>query len=202
MPAAVYPVADQESVAKESSPEHLSLSSLRPACRLERQWIGSVFDLPWGVWLRCDEGEPTLVTHPRNLLGKVQIESTDQALEFVRFFTSPYRHEMFDLDGSLEITASEDDWGQNILKLLPLKEKFHAPRVTSRSGQGLCVGPAGDVSPCDRTEYSIERIVVQYDNNVYEVLETVTEDGFYTLCSQRLILEDLSQFGLLHLPPY
>jgi hypothetical protein len=143
-----------------------------------------------------------LVTHPRNLLGKVRIRSKEEAIEFVRFFSSPYRHEMFDLDGLFEVTSSEEDWGQNIIKLTGLGDRFHPPDVTPRTHEGFCYDREGTFHECTITEYSIRRLAAFYDNNLYAVHEVVTSDGFYTLNSKELLLDDLSRFGLLHLPPH
>lgn len=184
----------------ESKP--VTLKSLRPECKLERKWIGAAFDLPWGLWLTCGNGEPMLITQPRNLLGKVRIDSPDAALSFVRFFSSPYNHEMFRLNGLLEITSAAEYWGQDVVEATSLGSRFHPPEVTSTTRPGFCFGARGDVASCEMQEFTVRRLAAFYDNNVYEVVETVSEDGFYTLVSKDLILEDLSRFGLLHIPPH
>jgi hypothetical protein len=143
-----------------------------------------------------------LITQPRNLLGKVRIDSPGAALSFVRFFSSPYNHEMFRLNGLLEITTAPDYWGQDPVAATSLGPRFHPPEVTSTTRRGFCYGAKGDVASCELQEFTIKRIAAFYDNSVYEVVETVSEDGFYTLVSKDLILEDLSRFGLLHIPPH
>lgn len=185
-----------------AEPKQLSLNPLRSDCILEKRWVGAAFDLPWGTWLRCGNGEPMLVTQPRNLLGKVAIDSPETALDFVRFFSSPYNHEMFRLNGMLEITSAPEYWGQNVVEATSLGGRFHPPKVTVATRSGSCFRPTGKVEPCEMEEFTINRLAAFYDNNIYEVVETVTEDGFYNLVSKDLVLEDLSQFGLLHLPPH
>ena len=66
------PMCGQEAqdIPSESTSEKLELASLRSECSLTKEWVGSVYQLPWGAWLECG-GEPMLVTHPLNLIGKV-----------------------------------------------------------------------------------------------------------------------------------
>lgn len=194
--------AEASSSTPEQKAEELSLSPLRKECRLECKWIGAVYQIPWGTWLTCGDGEPVLVTTPLNLLGKVHLASPEDALSFVQFFSSPDHYEMFDLDGMVEVTTSEDFWGFNLVEEAGVADRFHSPSVRGRSVEGFCNDKHGVFHECTHAEYTINRFVVLYDNNLYETQETVTEDGFYVLCSKTLVVRDLSRFGILHMPPH
>jgi len=193
---------DAKEIASKQEPQALTLPPLRKECKLERQWVGAVFQLPWGAWLSCNNGEAMLITGPLNLLGKVHIDSSGDALAFVRFFSSPGNYEMFDLDGMVEVTTADDFWGLNLVQETGLEDRFHAPTVSGRSVEGFCYDKNGVFRECTQTEYTIHRFVALYDDNIYKVQETVTEDGFYTLCSKELVVKDLSRFGIMHTPPY
>ena len=76
------------------------------------------------------------MTHPLNLLGKVNIETPAQALEFVRFFSSGQSCEMFDLEGLLDIRADTavEDWGQDFIARTGLGDIFHEPTAKAMTG--------------------------------------------------------------------
>jgi len=193
---------DTKEIATKQQPQALTLPPLRKECKVERQWVGAVFQLPWAAWLTCDPGEAMLITDPLNLLGKVHIDSSGDALAFVRFFSSPDNYEMFHLDGMVEVMTGDDFWGLNLVQETGIENRFHAPTVSGRSVEGVCYDKNGTFRECAQTEYTIHRFVVLYDNNLYEVQETVTEDGFYTLCAKELVVKDLSRLGIMHTPPY
>jgi hypothetical protein len=181
----------------------LPLTSLQPPCRIWKRWVGSSMLLPWGAWLGCG-GRPVLLTHPWNLLGKVDIRTSEQALEYVRFFSSGESYPLFQLEGLIEIRpeTSEQDWGQDIVKTLKLGEAFHAPKVREISEDTSCVDEQGREHPCRRKVFYVNRIVLLFDQNVYEIEEEVRQDGFYSVPSKRRLIEDVSRFGILHQGPH
>jgi hypothetical protein len=166
-------------------PQDLPLTSLQAPCKLERRWFGTVPMLSWSIWLRCDAVE-LLVVHPWNLIGKVRVLSGEQALEFVRFFSSEGSYASLQMDGLLEV-KSTNPW---------------CPPLPAALGQGVTVEPEvesheGD----DDARYYVRRYVVSYDQNVYRITEAVRRDGFYTEIHRSLVLGELSKLGCLHEAP-
>ena len=145
-----------------------------------------------------------LVTHPLNLIGKVTIRTSDQALEFLRLFSSGDTYAMFNLEGMLEIRpeTAEEDWGQNVLKTIKLGRDYKEPSVEGHTQRVPCLGEEPDGGECDSKVFSIKRLVVLYDQNVYEITESVREDGFYTEVARTVVVEDIERFGLMHQGPY
>ena len=58
--------------------------------------------------LRC-KGVDFVVTEPNNLVGHVDIETPEQALEYARFFTAPESNDLFSLGGLTEIMPGYDE---------------------------------------------------------------------------------------------
>lgn len=183
--------------------EVLPLSSLQPSCRIWKRWVGSAMLLPWGAWLECGE-TGVLLTHPWNLLGNVDIRTPEQALEYVRFFSSKDSYQLFQLEGLVEIRreTSEKDWGQDIIARTGLKDRFHPPQVREITETTTCVDRLGKEKPCERKVFFIKRIVLLYDQNIYEIEEAVRQDGFYSVPSRHLLIKDVERFGFLHQGPY
>jgi hypothetical protein len=80
------------------------LSSLSD-CALQRRWIGVWQHHAEGVMLRSGE-HSFFVTRPDNLLGHVHIETPEQALEYVRFFSSADNYMLYDLNGMVEVVPT------------------------------------------------------------------------------------------------
>lgn len=175
-------------------PKELPLSSLSTGCHVVPRTSDPGSHSPFDAWLSCDGAPATLITNPLNLLGKVKIRSEAQALEFVRFFSSPQNHDMFGLGRFIELTTSQDYWGQNLVHLLRLDREFFRPLVDSVDVNGFCRDRAGIPSPCTLKQYSVRRLVILGDG-VYEIQERVTAEGFYQLDSVRLVLDHLGRFG-------
>ena len=179
----------------------LALSSLTPGCTLEKRWVGFSSTLLWGVWLRCG-GLPVLLDSPLNLLGKVKLDSSERALEFVRFFSTSESYTMFALEGICEVRSgsTQEPWETTLVP--HLGKRFEPPRVTESRRHSLCHAPDGSSVECTMKEYKITRVVIMYDQNVYRVTETVSEDGYYNLDRKILILRDSRRFGVFHLGSY
>lgn len=193
---AVVPEAPADTQASS-----LPLSSLTPACTIEKRWVGFSFTLPWGAWLRCG-GQPVLLTSPLNLLGKVKLDSSERALEFVRFFSTSESYALFALGGICEVRSgpAQEPWEKTLAP--HLGKRFGLPRVTESSRRSLCHAPDGSSVECTMREFEITRVVIMYDQNVYRVTETVSGDGYYSLDRKVLLLRDSRRFGVFHLGSY
>lgn len=179
--------------------DSLELGPLVSDCIVQKSWSG-LSELPDAAWLVCGKGQPVLLTSPLNLLGKVQIRTAVQALQFVRFFSSPATHQLFPLGGMLELSASDDSPTREIADVLQDQARFHEPRIQSQTRNSFCVDSHARQVPCTRTTYTIERLAVFYDGSVYDLTEKVGEDGSYRLVTKSLVLEDVARFGFEHGP--
>lgn len=179
--------------------DSIKLSPLVSDCTVQKSWSG-LAQLPAAAWLVCGKGKPMLLTGPLNLLGKVQIRSAVQALQFIRFFSSPATHQLFSLDGMLELSASDDSPTRKLADILQDQGRFHEPRIRRQTRNSFCVDSHARQIPCTRTTYTIERLAVFYDGSVYDLTETVGEDGAYRLVTKDLVLEDVARFGFEHGP--
>ncbi|MEM6454385.1 MAG: hypothetical protein AAF772_04755 [Acidobacteriota bacterium] len=178
----------------------LSLESLRADCSISKRWFGAVNRMPWAAWLDCN-GHSAIITHPLNLLGHVRIMSAAQARRYVRFFSSADTYYLFLLDGMAEIRRDEDAWPPNLLEALEEKKAFRRADAYEITEQGVCYDNQGEDFSCQKRSFAIRRIAVFYDQNVYEVHETIGQDGNYTLERKDLLLADTTQFGYWHQPP-
>lgn len=163
----------------------IRLSSLDPSCRLERRWFGTVPMLAWSIWLRCGSVD-MLIVHPWNLISKVRIGSADQALEFVRLFSSEDNFALVQLGGLLEV-GEVNTWCPTLRATLGPKRSV-LPKVEAHEGS-------------DDARYYVTRLVVAYDQKVYEITETVRRDGFYNELKRATVMRDIRKLGCLHDSP-
>lgn len=192
--------SSQIMLAAESSAQFVSrtlpLTSIVD-CSLRTKWIGIWPLMPQGVMLTCQQSE-FLVLQPNNLVGHVRIDTPHDALEYVRFFTSPDTYEFFDLEGMVEVIEGDPAAADATFNVVsPGLFRKHFTRAAVRKvGDHPC--KQGVTLACGN-EYEIKRVVVLADQRVYEVVETVFESGFYALNSKRILLKDAAKVGILHL---
>jgi hypothetical protein len=175
-------------VAGEYASRELALSSLRKDCTLRTTWVGFVPRMPEGVYLSCGDTS-FLIISPSNLFGHVVIRDTESALEFARLFTRPETYRFVELGGMVELLpgAASADTDFNIVDEEKFKRhKLQAPtaRDISQRGEALRI-------------FEIRRTVV-LNGSVYATVETVTENGLYTLISKHKLLKDASKLGVIH----
>ncbi len=177
-------ISRSTSTAGPIAEARLNLSCLQPACHLERRWMGIVPTFPWGAWLVCGDSS-MLVVHPWNLIDNVSVTNLEQALEYVRLFTSYHTFGMFHLNGALEVRSGDAEWLEVLAKSSSVARLFHDPEVAQSGLPGT-------------REFRIRRIIVNYDQELMEVTELVRENGFYSIESQELILQDIRELGFIH----
>lgn|SRR5579863_974105 len=174
-----------------ANPSHsgLALSTLDPGCLLQVAETATDPIRSEAVFLAC-KGNRTLVVSPENLYGKVRIQSAEQALEYVRLFTTPRTYRYFDLGGMVEVV--EGDPGPQADFNVVGKDIFAAKLVKARAWvtttwQG------------QKPEFIVQRTVVFLDQSVCEVTEQVGVDGGYYLANKRVIFSDATKIGIVHL---
>src|ERR1051325_8390421 len=89
----------------------LSLSSLTD-CSMNARWVGLWQKRPEGGMLHCGSSD-FLVLTPTNLFGHVRVQTPEQALEYVRFFSSAEHYNYFDLGGMVEIIPASKPAADN-----------------------------------------------------------------------------------------
>ena len=177
------------------SPRTLDLHALRD-CKLHTGWIGFWPRFPEGIWLKCGDRE-FLVLQPNNLLGHVHISTAEEALEYVRLFSSPDTFKCFAMDGMVEIVEGNPESpgaAFNVVKPSIFKRHFRRARAVEADSHPCKPGVA---FACGR-EFRITRVAVFSDQHIYEVVESVYESGFYGIISKRLLIKDATRVGVLH----
>jgi hypothetical protein len=164
------------------------LSSLVSGCAIEKAPLGPV--VPVGrkdaLWLTC-QGVRLLIVHPDNLLTKVTIKTPEQALEFVRFFSSIPTFALLQGRGCVEITSQPT--GGMFYEVAPaeFKRRFKAPESEA---QGAADGGADG--------FIVSRPVVCGDQSVYQLTEQVSADGMYFELSRKRVLKRADVIGIVH----
>jgi hypothetical protein len=165
----------------------LHLGALREGCAVEKRLTGLGNTI--GAWLRCDE-QSVLLTHPLNLVGHVNIQSEEEALEFVRLFSSRDTYFLFPYFGRVEVLPSKET-GAYALEEQKFREIAKLPEVKR---VGLSNG--------HQASFQIKRAVVLLsDVSLYETTEIVHENGLWECISNRLLYKDVSQLGIISLGP-
>ena len=115
------------------------------------------------------------MTNPLNLVGRVQIKSADQALEYVRFFTSPELYSDFELGGTVEIQPGKvmPESSFNVAEQRKFDRFFKVPSAESLKGSS--------------DEFVIRRALVSLDQQAYEIVEIVRSDGYYDVASRKRV---------------
>jgi len=156
-------------------------SALVPGCKITMESTGRVDDIR--AWLDCGCGG-VLVLQPMNLLRRVRIRSSEQALSFVRLFSSKETYRYFAGPNRVEILPAQED-GPFILA----RQKFDSVATPLKVEQ--------DADASGRLTFRITRTTVSLSNlALEEIVELVHEDGYYTLVSTRVLAEDATKLGI------
>src|SRR5512132_2910647 len=156
----------------------LPLAALIAECSLNRDAIAEQVPLgqPYALWLTCS-GVRFVVVHPDNLIGKVDIRSPKEALEFVRLFTSLPTFASVRLGGCVEIADTGD---RNLFYIV---EPSRFGRYLKRAQ----VEQQGQQATKDLS-FIIKRPVVCPDQKVYVWEEQLESDGLYFQLSKHVVL--------------
>ena len=199
--ASLLVVGLSATMAAQQQPQQLRLESLKLDCRLEKRWLGVVPALPWGVFLRCG---PTsfLVTHPQNLLLQVKIQTPDQALEFVRFFSNVESYDLFELGGMVEVLPRNGPDPGNFNELdASIFAKHFRPAVARLLKSSRPLGASQEEGCCRGREFEVKRVVLLPDETVREIVEVVSEEGFYSSISREILFKNSNSVGLQYFWP-
>jgi hypothetical protein len=169
------------------------LSSLDPGCSLRGQYIGLPGVLREELVLQCGRAE-FVVREPDNMIGHVHITTPAQALEFVRFFSSPESYEFFALGGMVEIVSSKEVVAFNEISPAVFERYFKPPTVTEHDSKCRWDGDL-DCGRC----FAIERPVVLLDERVLELGQEVCENGLTYELEKKVVIENAEAIGILHL---
>lgn len=162
------------------------LDSLRPGCKIEVRPTGGGHAVSVGAWLLCgQDARGLLLAHPQNLLGQVQVVTGSQALDYVRLFSSSRWHTLFPEVKIVEVVSGDSD-GIYVLEATKFRKHGREPSVTE-----LRAADGKKLFQITRTAVSLE------DLHLYEVVETVSETGYYELVSKRLLFKNATKLGML-----
>jgi hypothetical protein len=125
-----------------------------------------------------------------SLYGHVKLTNTDDALQFVRYFTLASRDAYLRPDGLVEVRAEAADGDFAMVRPSVFRKLFHAPVVEKL--------PRGPTERFDT--FSIQRVMLTPHGRVIEITETVSAIGYYDIISRRTLIRDGSRVGLYYLP--
>jgi hypothetical protein len=168
------------------------LSSLDAGCRLRDQYVGLPGVLREALVMRCGNAE-FVVREPDNMIGHVHIRTPAQALEFVRFFSSPDSYGYFSLGGMVEVVPSTDEGEFNGVPPAVFARYFKPASVTEHDSSCRFDG-ALDCGRC----FEIERPVVLLDKRVLEFGQWVCESGLTLDLERKVVIENAETIGILH----
>ncbi len=114
-----------------------------------------------------------------SLKGYVDIKTPDQALEFVRLFSSHARYVFQDTNAStsfIEVTPTTKEPGSGELRASEFRRLGLSRPVVVSSGQ----------------KFFIDRYVYAYDRNLYKIREQVSPDGEYAIVERQVVNSHVS----------
>jgi hypothetical protein len=164
----------------------IQAGALLDGCSIQLRPTGGGYGASMGAWLFCGgDRKGFLLAHPLNLLGRVKIQTTAQALEHVRIFSSSEWYLLFPGRKIVEVLPAKTD---GVFRLEASKFRSHCREASVTETR-----EAGDLR-----FFEIRRTAVSLDDrNLYEVLESVSETGDYRLVSKRLLFKDAKKLGIL-----
>lgn len=139
-----------------------------------------------GLFVHCGETD-FRIYHPKNLQGHTLITSGEEALRFVRFFTSRQTFFLFGLSGDVEILPRDHSPDPCCYSARKKSSALATPEVQQFD------------DPLEGKVFLIVRNIIGLDQAVYQVRERVTEFGNYDRKARKLIVRDASQLGIVHI---
>jgi len=171
----------------------LPLSSLVSPCEAMTTMIDHFGSPRLRAVVRCD-GRAVRIVGPDSLEGVVDIKTPAAALEYVRFFSSERTYNLFNFGEVVEIGGFGKDRltadGRYLIspEYKDVFQSYHDAEVVERRD---VVGSA--------KLFRLRRVVVGTDGKIYDIEESVSGNGSYTVLSRTVLLENSSRIGLLHL---
>ncbi len=171
------------------------LSSHEHDCDLRRSSTGFLSTMEEIMILRC-KGVDFVATEPNNLVGHVDIETPEQALEYVRFFTAPESNELFSLGGLTEIMPGDDEGGFNVVRPEVFAKYFKPPSVEERYEHAFC---KMDLPLLCGESFTVTRPVLDSEGRAIELGEVVFHSGFRYVLTKEVVLEHAEVIDLRYL---
>jgi len=163
------------------------LTSLRGDCRLELRSGRK----PWPMlWLACKRCSFVLLGRA-SLEGHVAIQTPEQALEFVRLFSTPNTWYLSRLERMVEVTAGKE---ADRARFVVSEERFSE----------CCVPPTATLTGASTDDvkwFEVRRTVVEEDYRAFAITEAVDSDGNYTITDKKRLRVPGKELGAF-LNPY
>jgi hypothetical protein len=169
----------------------VALSSLRAGCQLTREVLRIPVPMGhWhGMWLTC-HGERFLVLGPLSLLGQVEIRTPEQALEFVRCFSSYATFDLTGMEGTVEVVP--DDGTVDARDFLAVDRQVFAEHLTRPEARSVPQQPmeprALALRGSQQLTFWVTRTIKDPGGAIYSVAEQVDDDGYYYEASRQPLL--------------
>jgi hypothetical protein len=184
--------ADSGAIRAYPSPLASTLSSLKPGCNFHRVYTGFLGGMSELLVLRC-RGVDFTVSTPNNLIGHVEIATRDQALEYVRFFTTVDSQDLFDLGGLTEIVPGS---GVGEFYQVP-------PEVFAKYFKPVSVQESYESAFCQMhlkllcgKSFDITRPMLDSEGRALELSEVIFHTGFRYVRQRTVVLEHAETIGL------
>jgi hypothetical protein len=181
-------------LSSAASAQVARLSCLTRECHIRQTAIQYFGTSKQAVVLDCG-CRPVVITGPASLQGLVQISNADQALEFVRFFSTWEKSTLFEMGGMVEIAGfgagGRTTDGRFLVPEIyePLfGQKFVRARVREETG------------PLVR-QFAVTRTVVEGHGRVLEIEEVVSASGNYSVRSRTILLDNAMSIGITNFDP-
>ena len=173
----------------EEQPELPPLSSLVSGCTIEKAALGPLVPVGRkdGLWLNCQQMR-VLIVHPDNLLTKVNIRTPQQALEFVRFFSSIRTFDLLHTRGCVEIMGEPSSGLFYEVAPAAFKRRLR-PAESDPQGSGDANAPA---------DFVVSRTVVCADQGIYHLTAQLSASGMYFELSRKRLLKRADSIGIVH----
>ena len=165
-----------------------SLKLSQPDCRLVQRTISAQED---GLFLRCAT-KLFRVYHPKNLYGFVSLHDANDALTFLRFFSSRRTFFLVDAGGIVEV-ADASTCGARCAS-----GDFYSirPELYTRALAAPTITMSED--SLEGRVFMVTRHVVALDQHIYRIVERVTERGDYSKTESTIVVPDASEIGIVH----
>jgi hypothetical protein len=158
-------------------------AALTSGCTISFRPTGRVDDIR--TFLDCGCGA-VLIAQPMNLFGRVKLETTEQALSFVRLFSSRDTYKYVSGADLIEVYPAERSGPFELERNQFASLGGARPEVRAHSDQH------------GHKQFTVVRTVVSLrDGSLNEVVESVHADGYYSQTSVRRLADDVKTYGMV-----
>lgn len=164
--------------------------TLSKGCKLEKEWIGIYPDNLERLQLKCGKNVFNIL-HPLNLSGYVKIETSEDALNYVRFFSNLDNYHLFYMNGMVEVVYGKE--GKD-----DICEKFYCVDEEEYNNASIFKPKVIVEFENRQKNFMVERYVVKINRKIYKIREWVKPNGEYYITNEEVIIEESMDIGIMH----